>query len=71
MWKTGKIPKSVIKSIPKFQNSIAKTPKIVEKNNQIIYIYRGTTFVTEPGQNRKIAALRPSKCVYLFNWVIK
>ena len=33
---------------------------------KIIYIINDTTFITELGQDRKIAALRFSKCVCLF-----
>ena len=67
MWKTHKNP-NLKEKISQNSKITCKNIKNVEKKKQILYIYIGTTFVTEPGQNRKIAALKPSKCVYLFSW---
>lgn len=38
----------------------------VDKHIKKSYYYLGTTFMFEPGQNWKVAALRISKCVYYF-----
>ena len=54
------------KKIAKNNKMYIQNNKLVEKKSQILYINIGTTFMSEPGQDRKIAALKTSKCVYHF-----
>ena len=62
---------NLIKSTKKLNNVSRGTLKKIEKKTKIIYIIYDTTFMFEPGQNRKIAALKISKCVCLFLWMVK
>ena len=49
----------------KQKNNKTRIGVFIEKDNKTTYNVRGTTNRLESGQDRKIAALRASVCVYL------